>query len=95
MRQQTLLCIATLVLVVATLVLVAADDLVLPGVKHEPTSCPICAVAQCLANAQLPLPVLGIESSNVRWLPPETVCILSNRLASRLFCARPPPTIIP
>ena len=94
MRQQRLFCIATLVLIVATLVLVAADEFVLPDVKHEPTSCPICAVAQCLTTAQLPPPVLWIEPSNVHWLPPETVCIPSNELFSRLFCARTPPLLV-
>jgi hypothetical protein len=95
MRPQRVLCIATLVLMIATFVLVAADDLILPDVKHEPTSCPICAVAQCLAGAQLPAVVLWIEPSEVHWLPPEAVCIFSNRLASRLFSARAPPWLIP
>ena len=70
---------------IASVVVVAADELILPGVQHQPATCPICALAQCLANGQLPSPVLWIEPSNVHWLPPETVCILAHGLSAALI----------
>jgi hypothetical protein len=83
------------VLIVATFVMVAADEFILPDVKHEPTSCPICAVAQCLTTAQPPLPVLWIEPTQVFWLPPETVHTPWSEDFAQLFCARAPPLSIP
>ena len=94
MRYQRLFCLATLALLVASLVLVAADDFVLPGIKHEPSTCPICALAQCLTTAQLPTPIVWTEPAHVRWLPPERVCIVRNESTSQSFCACAPPSLL-
>jgi len=94
MRQQRLFCIATLVLMVATLVVVAADDFILPGVQHEPSTCPICDIAQCLGTAQILPLVIWSEPLAVRWLPPDAVHIFWNHPLSCLFCARAPPLLV-
>lgn len=91
MREQRLFCIAVLVLMVATYVLVATDEFILPGVEHKPSTCPVCAMAQCLTTAQSPLPLVWVAPVEVCWLPPETVHISRSEVFSQLFCARAPP----
>jgi hypothetical protein len=94
MRHQRLFCIAALVLMVATFVVVAADAFILPDVKHEPTSCPICAMAQYLTTAQTSLPLVWIAPLEVCWLPPETAHVSRSEVFSQLFCARAPPACV-
>jgi hypothetical protein len=93
MRHKRLFCIATLVLIAATLAVIAADDFILPYAHHEPATCPICAVAQCLTTAQLPSPLIWVEPTTVHWLPCESVCISLMECVSRLFSARAPPIL--